>query len=66
MAPMTAEGSGVNVAPRLNSRPGPQQRQRDVVGQQLGIEVDEGGCDQGPAEDQRTERGQLKPKRHAT
>ena len=41
MAPITASRSGTNSPNRLASKPAPQQRQREVVGQELRVEVDE-------------------------
>jgi hypothetical protein len=36
----------------VREQPQPQQRQRDVVGQELGVEVDEGERDHRPGEDE--------------
>ena len=45
---MTASGSGANVLQQVDDESGPQQRQRDAVGQELGVEIDHRQREQRP------------------
>jgi hypothetical protein len=57
MAPITALFRSVKVPKALNSEAGPEQGQGNVVGQQLGVEVDPGQRHQCGDEQQRPQAG---------